>query len=64
MNLVKSINRPDGYSWRRKTKGCQSHKSMRLNSFFYDSRLEICKILWIIFNWAAEFVYDKTEQIV
>ena len=64
MEIKEFRNRTDGYVWRCGKKGCQTHKSIRENTFFANGKIKIWQILMIIFNWVAEFMQKTSMQIL
>ena len=64
MFLTKTPKRADGYAWRCKKTGCQTFKSIRHETFFYETRIKIWKIFLIIFNWAYENIGTRSSQLI
>ena len=64
MEIKEFRNRTDGYVWRCGKKRCQTHKSIRENTFFANGKIKIWQILMIIFNWVAEFMQKTSMQIL
>jgi transposase-like protein len=60
---LKKNTKTDGWWWRCSTKGCQQTKSIRLGTFFNESRLAITQVLLLVLNFAFEFLNTTMYQI-
>ena len=60
---LKRNTKTDGWWWRCSTKGCQQTKSIRLGTFFNESRLAITQVLLLVLNFAFEFLNTTMYQI-
>jgi hypothetical protein len=65
MNLERDSTRIDGKVWRCRTSQCRSKRSIRENSFFSNSHLEMSKILMFVYLWSkdcpSKFIKEELE---
>jgi transposase-like protein len=62
LTVREAKSRPDGYELRC---SCKSHKTIRENSFFYDTKIRIWQVLYILYNFAFEFMnYRASDTLV